>query len=143
MPARTGQEYITGLKERPREVWLNGERIKDVTTHPALCNGVESVAALYDMQHDPSLREEMTFASPSTGDPVGLSFMIPKTVDDLVRRREMMTRWAWASCGMMGAFPRLHELDIFGMGRVCRLLRPGPARVQEEHGQLPRVHSGE
>ena len=105
MPARTGQEYITGLKERPREVWLNGERIEDVTTHPALCNGVRSVAALYDMQHDPALREEMTFASPTTGEPVGLSFLIPKTTDDLVRRREMMTRWAWASCGMMGRSP--------------------------------------
>ena len=105
MPARTGQEYITGLKERPREVWLNGERVKDVTEHPALRNGVRSVAALYDMQHDPALREVMTFASPSTGDPVGLSFLIPKTIDDLVRRREMMTRWAWASCGMMGRSP--------------------------------------
>ena len=105
MPARTGQEYITGLKERPREVWLNGERVKDVTTHPGLRNGVRSVAALYDMQHDPALREEMTFASPTTGEPVGLSFLIPKTIDDLVRRREMMTRWAWASCGMMGRSP--------------------------------------
>ena len=57
MPARTGQEYISGLKERPREVWLNGERVKDVTTHPGLRNGVRSVAALYDMQHDPGLRE--------------------------------------------------------------------------------------
>ena len=105
MPIRTGKEYINGLKDRPRDVWLNGERIKDVTEHPALRNGVRSVAALYDMQHDPTLREEMTFASPTTGEPVGLSFLIPKTIDDLVRRREMMTRWAWASCGMMGRSP--------------------------------------
>jgi aromatic ring hydroxylase len=67
MPARTGQQYITGLKERPREVWIDGERVKDVTTHPALRNGVRSVAALYDMQHVPELREEMTYASPTTG----------------------------------------------------------------------------
>ena len=105
MPARTGQEYIDGLRDRPREVWLNGERIRDVTEHPALRNGVRSVAALYDMQHDPALREEMTFASPTTGESVGLSFLIPRTIDDLVRRREMMTRWAWASCGMMGRSP--------------------------------------
>ena len=77
MPARTGQDYINGLKEHPREVWIDGERVEDVTTHPALRNGVKSVAALYDMQHDPELREEMTYASPTTGDPVGLSFMIP------------------------------------------------------------------
>jgi len=55
MPARTGQQYITGLQERPREVWIDGERVQDVTTHPALRNGVRSVAALYDMQHDPAL----------------------------------------------------------------------------------------
>ena len=105
MPARTGQEYINGLKEHPREAWIDGERVDDVTTHPALRNGVKSVAALYDMQHDPELREEMTYASPTTGDPVGLSFMIPQTVEDLERRRNMMTRWAWASCGMMGRSP--------------------------------------
>ena len=105
MPARTGQEYINGLKEHPREVWIDGERVEDVTTHPALRNGVKSVAALYDMQHDPELREEMTYASPTTGDSVGLSFMIPQTVEDLERRRNMMTRWAWASCGMMGRSP--------------------------------------
>lgn len=105
MPARTGQEYITGLRERPREVWIDGQRVKDVTTHPALRNGVNSVAALYDMQHDPALREEMTYASPTTGQPVGLSFLIPQSVEDLERRRNMMARWAWASCGMMGRSP--------------------------------------
>ena len=105
MPARTGQEYIAGLKEHPREVWIDGELVKDVTTHPALRNGVKSVAALYDMQTDPELREEMTYASPTTGQPVGLSFLIPKGVEDLERRRGMMERWAWASGGMMGRSP--------------------------------------
>ena len=54
MPARTGQEYITGLKDRPREVWIDGECVEDVTTHPALRNGVRSVAALYDMHAQPA-----------------------------------------------------------------------------------------
>ena len=49
MPARTGQEYIKGLQEQPREVWLHGERIADVTIHPALRNGIRTLAALYDM----------------------------------------------------------------------------------------------
>ena len=105
MPARTGEAYIKGLKEHPREVWIDGERVEDVTTHPALRNGVRSVAALYDMQHDPALREEMTYMSPTTGQPVGLSFLMPQSVADLERRRTMMARWAWASCGMMGRSP--------------------------------------
>ena len=105
MSARTGEAYITGLKEHPREVWIDGEQVQDVTTHPALRNGVRSVAALYDMQHDPALREAMTYTSPTTGQPVGLSFLMPQSVADLERRRTMMAHWAWASCGMMGRSP--------------------------------------
>ena len=105
MSARTGEEYITGLKEHPREVWIDGEQVQDVTTHPALRNGVRSVAALYDIQHDPALRGAMTYTSPTTGEPVGLSFLMPQSVADLERRRTMMAHWAWASCGMMGRSP--------------------------------------
>ncbi|HET7343114.1 MAG TPA: 4-hydroxyphenylacetate 3-hydroxylase N-terminal domain-containing protein, partial [Methylomirabilota bacterium] len=57
MGARTGREYLQGLREQPREVWLGGERVKDVTAHPALRHGAEAIASLYDLQHDPALRE--------------------------------------------------------------------------------------
>jgi 4-hydroxyphenylacetate 3-hydroxylase N terminal len=67
MPARTGQDYIASLREQPLAVWICGERVEDVTSHPALRNGVRSVAALYDMQYDPDLKEEMTYISPSSG----------------------------------------------------------------------------
>ena len=137
MPARTGQEYIKGLQDHPREVWIDGELVQDVTTHPSLQNGVKSVAALYDMQHDPVMREEMTFASPSTGDPVGLSYLIPQTIDDLERKRNMMTQWAWASCGMMGRSPRLPQHNLHRLGRVFRLLRPRSPRVPAKRTQLP------
>ena len=73
MPARTGQQYIDGLAEHPAEVWIRGEKVDDVTTHAAFRNGVRSLAALYDMQHDPATKDEMTFESPSSGEPVGLS----------------------------------------------------------------------
>ena len=39
MPARTGKEYIAGLRERAAEVYIHGEQVKDVTTHPALRMG--------------------------------------------------------------------------------------------------------
>jgi hypothetical protein len=66
MPARTGEEYITGLRERAAEVYICGEQVKDVTTHPAFRNGVRTLASLYDMQHDPTLRDAMTYMSPTT-----------------------------------------------------------------------------
>jgi 4-hydroxyphenylacetate 3-monooxygenase len=115
MPARTGAAYIAGLRERPPELYLRGERVKDVTTHPGLRRGVESLARLYDMQHDPRWRDEMTYVSPTTGDRVGLSFITPRTVEDLARRRTMMRHWARASCGMMGRTPDFLNTSLMAM----------------------------
>jgi 4-hydroxyphenylacetate 3-monooxygenase len=83
-------------------VWLGNEQVKDVTVHPAFRAPIESLARLYDMQHDPELQPLLTYPSPTTGDPVGLSFLIPHTGEDLVRRRQMIKLWADATCGMMG-----------------------------------------
>ena len=114
MPAKTGQQYIEGLRENPAEVWMRGERIKDVTTHPALKGGVGSVAALYDLQHREDIRDEMVFASPTSGDPVGRSFQVPRTMEDLLLRRKMMTHWAWVGCGMMARTPDFMNVSIAG-----------------------------
>ena len=105
MPARTGRQYLAGLREQEREVWLGGERVRDVTTHPGLKGGAQAIASLYDMQLDPKLRDEMTYVSPTTGDRVGLSFLIPRSREDLEKRRVMMLNWARTTCGMMGRSP--------------------------------------
>jgi 4-hydroxyphenylacetate 3-monooxygenase len=105
MPARTGRQYLAGLREQQREVWLGGERVRDVTTHPGLKGGAQAIASLYDMQLDPKLRDEMTYVSPTTGDRVGLSFLIPRSREDLEKRRVMMLNWARTTCGMMGRSP--------------------------------------
>src|SRR6516164_5579502 len=102
MPARTGRDYVKGLRDQQREIWLRGERVKDVTTHAELRNGVRAIASLYDMQCDPKLRDTMTYISPTTGDRVGLSFIVPRTREDLEKRRAMMLNWARTTCGMMG-----------------------------------------
>ncbi len=115
MAARTGAEYLAGLKEQEREIWLDGRRIDDVTEFPGLANGARSVAALYDMQHDSKAGCEMTYLSPSTGDPVGLSFIMPKSAEDLARRRAMMSRWAHASYGMMGRSPDFLNVTIMAL----------------------------
>jgi 4-hydroxyphenylacetate 3-monooxygenase len=39
----TGSEYVQTLRDG-REVYIDGERIADVTTHPALRNSVRSIA---------------------------------------------------------------------------------------------------
>ena len=105
MPVRTGEEYLQGLRERPPEVWVGGQRVRDVTSHPGFANGARSVAALYDMQNDPALLDEMTYQSPTSGERVGMSFIMPENLDDLERRRRMFYRWATYHGGMMGRTP--------------------------------------
>ncbi|MCZ6873176.1 MAG: 4-hydroxyphenylacetate 3-monooxygenase, oxygenase component [bacterium] len=115
MPARTGAEYIAGLRECPPNIYMHGEQVKDVTTHPGLRNGVHTVARLYDLQHDPTLRDVMTYVSPTSGDRVGLSFITPQTSHDLEQRHTMMRHWARVSCGMMGRTPDFLNVSFMAM----------------------------
>jgi 4-hydroxyphenylacetate 3-monooxygenase len=103
MPARTGQEYVDAINEKAITVEIHGERTTGkVAEIPAFRNVIRSYAALYDMQHDPELRDVTTYDSPTGGGRVGTSYLQPKTTDDLVRRREMMSVWARWSNGMLG-----------------------------------------
>ena len=52
MGARTGEEFLAGLRSRGREVWLGGERVDDVTTHPALAGAAQALADVFDRQHE-------------------------------------------------------------------------------------------
>jgi 4-hydroxyphenylacetate 3-monooxygenase len=131
MAARTGAEYIKGLQAQDCEVWLRGERVKDVTTHPGLANGVRAVASLYDLQHDPKLKDEMTFVSPTSGDRLGLSFIIPRTQQELERRGAMMLRWARTTCGMMGRSPDFMNVTFAAWAAAARYF----ARGRPEFGE--------
>jgi 4-hydroxyphenylacetate 3-monooxygenase len=119
MPARTGQQLIDRLRANPQEIWIGDERVADPTQHPAFRNVVASLAALYDMQHDPALRDAMTYVSPSSGERVGLSFITPRSHDDLVHVREMMKRWADFSGGMMGRAPDYLNRAVMAFGAAA------------------------
>ena len=118
MPVRNGQQYIERLRERPPNLYLRGERVKDPTTHPGLSNGVKTLARLYDLQHDSRVGPEMTYASPSTGDQVGLSFIAPRSTVDLDSRHKMMSHWARISCGMMGRTPDFLNVSLMAMSEA-------------------------
>jgi anthranilate 3-monooxygenase (FAD) / 4-hydroxyphenylacetate 3-monooxygenase len=105
MAVRTGQQFLDGLKEQPREVWLRGRRVEDVTSHPALATPARHIAKLYDMQHEPEWREVLTYPSPKTGQPVGTAFMMSRTIEDLRKRREAFRAWAETSFGLLGRSP--------------------------------------
>jgi 4-hydroxyphenylacetate 3-monooxygenase len=103
MGARTGSEYVQRLAASSPTVFVHGERLEGgIPDHPAFRNVVRTFAELYDMQHDPALRDVMTYESPSSGERVGTSFLVPRTREDLARRSAMFKRWADHSLGVLG-----------------------------------------
>jgi len=101
---RSGDDYMRGLCDG-RTVLFNGERVADVTAHPAFAAGVRTVARLYDLAHDPANRELMTYASPRDGRPINKSWLVPRTRKDLAARRRAIKYWADASYGFLGRSP--------------------------------------
>ncbi len=104
MGIRTGKQYLEGLRD-DREVWLRGERVADVTEHPALRRGAESLARLLDRQHQPELRELLTYPTGQGDERAAMSLLRPMSREDLERRTRAMLDWARQSGGMMGRTP--------------------------------------
>jgi len=111
MAVRSGNQFLEGLRDS-REVWLEGERVADVTEHPRLRRTARTLAEVYALQHAPGLMEEMTWTSPSSSEPVALSYLMPETIDDLHRRRRALEIVADASNGMLGRSPDYVNIQV-------------------------------
>src|SRR2546428_11279399 len=84
---------------------MNGMVVRDVTELPALQGAIRSIAGVYDLAAAPDNRTVMTFPSPATGAPVNMSFLMPRTPEDLAARRRAHRLWADATFGLMGRSP--------------------------------------
>ncbi|MBB6453502.1 4-hydroxyphenylacetate 3-monooxygenase [Salirhabdus euzebyi] len=103
MSAITGKAYIDRIDKMNNNVWIEGERVENkISDHPAFKGVLATQAILYDTQHQV---EHMTYPSPVSGNPVGTSFMPPKTLEQLIQRRKTTQEWARKSGGMMGRSP--------------------------------------
>ncbi|GAB7548107.1 MULTISPECIES: 4-hydroxyphenylacetate 3-hydroxylase family protein [unclassified Cupriavidus] len=111
---KTGSQHIEMLRDG-REVYLDGKRVTDVTTHPAFRNSIRSYANLYDFQARPENIEKMTFESPDTGDNVSRIWQLPQSYDDLVERRMALEAWTELHYGFMGRSPDHVASCISGM----------------------------
>ncbi len=103
MAARSGREFLERLAAARVHVEVQGETLTGaLVSHPAFRNVIRSYAELYDMQHDPAYRDVLTYPSPTSGEPVATSFLVPKTPEDLAKRSQAFKLWAGRSLGMLG-----------------------------------------
>ena len=116
MGLRTGAEYLAGLKDG-RQVWYDGKRIEDPATEPGLRNTAMTVAQYYDMQNNPELEDLLTYETPD-GDRAHLSFIEPRSVDDLRRRGAAYAAWAEVTGGLMGRAPDYMNACMLAIGNT-------------------------
>jgi 4-hydroxyphenylacetate 3-monooxygenase len=102
--ARTGEQFLDGLRQGGREVWLRGEMISHPLDHPELRAAALSMARVFDVQHEHA--GEMLAPSPEDDRrQINVTHLIPRTREDLARRRRAFELVAAVSGGTMGRTP--------------------------------------
>ncbi len=99
----TGAEYLDSLRDG-REIWIYGERVKDVTAHPAFRNPARMLARQYDALHDPA----RAIAVPTDTGNGGFThpfFKASRTREELIAARDAIVAWARLTYGWMGRSP--------------------------------------
>jgi 4-hydroxyphenylacetate 3-monooxygenase len=120
----TGEEYLESLRDG-REIWIYGERVKDVTTHPAFRNSARSIARLYDALHDPETQPTLT--SPTDTGNGGFThnfYKAPYSTDDLLASREAIVGWQRLVYGFMGRTPDYKSSFLGTLGANADFYEP-------------------
>ena len=99
---RSAKEYLASLRDG-RAIFLDGARVDDVTTHPAFAESVRRIAERYEAAREAT--EITTCLDPAGGRRIGAMWLIPRSADDLGRRRAVHRFWAEGSYGLMGRTP--------------------------------------
>ncbi|KXX54225.1 4-hydroxyphenylacetate 3-hydroxylase family protein [Rhodococcus sp. LB1] len=83
---RTGDEYRESIRDG-REVWVDGERVKDVANHPMFKPIVDVRARIYDLAHDKATQDAMTYVDPESGERNAIANKLPRTQQDWLDKR--------------------------------------------------------
>lgn len=119
-----GKDFIARLNRLDIEIWFDGNKIEgNISEHPAFKGIIQTISSLYDMQNDPKIKDEMTFSIQDKKESVGLSYLQPKTKQDLKRRRKMIEHWARHTHGMIGRSPDYMNTAIMSYAASAPLLK--------------------
>ena len=122
MGVKTGAEYIESLCD-DRDVWLRGHRVTDVTNEPGLSRGVRTLSEMLDRQHSPELTDLLTFEE--EGERFVMSFLIPRSPEDVKRRGAAFYEWAKWSNGMFGRTPDYKNSSVMAFAGAADFLNQG------------------
>lgn len=120
----TGEEYVESLRD-DREIYLYGERVADVTSHPAFRNPVRMTARLYDALHDPDYQRILTAPTDAGGQGYTHRFFTTaRSVEDLVGDQRAIATWARMSYGWLGRSPDYKAAFLGTLGANADFYQP-------------------
>jgi len=119
----TSQEYIESLRDG-REIWIYGERVKDVTTHPAFRNTLRMLARLYDALHDQRKTTLCTETDTGSGGYTHKFFKATRNAEELVGARDAIAEWARVTYGWMGRSPDYKAAFLATLGANAQFYDP-------------------
>ena len=112
MPARTGKQFLAGLKNDGREIWVGNERVSDATEHPAFCGAAHALAGVFDLQYQEA--DACLMPDPDTGELINKSHMIPRSREDLLQRHRALETISEYTVGLMGRTPDYMNVTFAG-----------------------------
>lgn len=133
MAARTGAQFLERLRRHAPNLYVDGARVEDPTTHPATRNIAASLAGLYDLQHDPRWRDLLTFEE--GGERYAAAFMAPQTKADLRRIGEAHRVRANYSLGTLGRAPDYMNTNVMAAGMASVYFAQGEAGGEPGSGR--------
>src|SRR5579862_4207553 len=119
----TGAEYLESVRDG-REIWIYGERVKDVTNHPAFRNTVRMIARLYDALHDKRKNTLCTETDTGNGGYTHKFFKATRNTDELVGARDAIAEWARVTYGWMGRSPDYKASFLATLGANTDFYKP-------------------
>jgi 4-hydroxyphenylacetate 3-monooxygenase len=120
----TGDEYLKSLRDS-RAVYVYGERVKDVTMHPAFRNSTRSIARLYNALHDDRSRDVLTTETDTgSGGRTHKFFRFPRSAADCVGDLGAIAAWARLSYGWLGRSPDYKAAFLATLGANSDFYEP-------------------
>jgi aromatic ring hydroxylase len=120
----TGLEYLESIRDG-REIWIYGERVKDVTTHPAFRNTARMIARLYDALHDPATKDTLTMETDTgSGGYTHKFYRGSRNVEEMVAARDAIAEWARVSYGWIGRSPDYKAAFLATLGANSGFYEP-------------------
>jgi 4-hydroxybutyryl-CoA dehydratase / vinylacetyl-CoA-Delta-isomerase len=143
MKLKTGSEYIESLKTLKPIIYYMGQKIEDVTTHPATAPHVRAAAMTYALANQDEYKDLATATSHLTGRTISRFTHVHQSVEDLIKKVKLLrvlgqkTGTCFQRCvgfdGINATYSVLFEMDQKHGTSYLERFKKWLIRIQDEN----------